>query len=108
MAICAICRSEVRTGGRVHRVIRLLPGRQVAARSAAARGQSFVHAARVARRACNPDVQARQGERRHRCVIELPIHPANRVVAGRADRRVKPALDVVHRRGRGIELIHVA
>ena len=68
MAVRAICRCEVRTGGRMHRVIGLLPRHQVASCSSAARrgsGEDVVDVALCARHA---DVHSRQGKLRQAVV----------------------------------------
>jgi hypothetical protein len=97
MAVGAIRGRESRPGGRVHRIVRLLPGGQVAARIAAGvRGDlQIVVIVDVAGSAGNVGVAVRQQETGG-AVIERDIRPGRRIVAGGTERcrKGRPGLRV--------------
>ena len=90
MAIRAIRDREPRTGSRVHRIVCLLPGGQVAARIAAGvRGDlQIVVIVDVAGSAGHVGVAVRQQEPGG-AVVERDIRPGRRIVAGGTERRRK-------------------
>ena len=98
MAARAIRHRKGRTGGRVHRVIRLLPGRQVALRIPAIRGSDLkivvvVDMAGRARHIRMAVCQRKPGG----AVIELCPQPAVKRVAGgtKRCRETRPRLSVI-------------
>ena len=85
MAICAVAHRECRAGSGVHRIIRLLPGSQVASDRAAGRRRNLqiVIIVEVARGAGHVRMAIRQCKTRG-AVVKHHVIPADRVMALRA------------------------